>query len=167
LDLRGNASQQTGFIHTYTDQTSTISNNLTLSSYLYILSSAGTGPVVLNGNISGAGEIGAANRGVLRLAGNNTFSGGMDLSYGDQLQVTNSASRGAGTRWRDAGTAIRAYGAPVTLPNAVTFYNVGTYSFVGDKDITFNGPATITNGGPKPFDVAADINARVQGVRHG
>jgi autotransporter-associated beta strand protein len=167
LDLRGNATQQTGFIHTLTDQTSTISNNLTLSSYLYVIGNSGSGPVILNGNISGANTIGAANRGVLRLAGNNTFSGGIDLSYGDELQVTNSASLGTGTLWMDAGTSIRAFGAPVTLPNAYTFYNVGTYSFVGDKDITFNGPGTITNGGPKEFDVAAGITARFNGVISG
>jgi autotransporter-associated beta strand protein len=166
LDLHGDPTiqQQTGFIHTDSTLTNTINNNLVLSDYLYVTGSAGSGPIVLKGSISGTGELAAANRGVLRLAGNNTFSGGIDLSYGDELQVTNSNSLGTGSLFMDAGTKIRAYGAPVTLPNAVTFYNVGTYSFTGDKDITFNGPATITNGGPKEFDVASGITARFNGV---
>ena len=167
LDFHGNANAQTGFIHTDSILTNTIHNNLTLSNYLYVTGNTGSGPIVLGGSISGAAMIGAANRGVLRLAGNNTFSGGIDLTFGDELQVTNSSSLGTGTLWMNAGTAIRAYGAPVTLPNAVTFYNVGTYSFVGDKDITFNGPATITNGGPKQFDVAPGITARFNGVLSG
>ncbi|HEY7086472.1 MAG TPA: hypothetical protein VH518_00205, partial [Tepidisphaeraceae bacterium] len=169
LDLRGDpsAQQQTGFIQNHSTLTNTVHNNLTLSSYLYVLGDIGSGPIVLSGNISGANPIGCANRGVLRLSGNNTYAGGTDLSYGDELQVTNSASLGTGTLSMDAGTSIRAYGAPVTLPNAMTFYNVGTYSFVGDQDITFNGPATITNGGPKEFDVASGITARFNGVVSG
>src|SRR5262245_39102791 len=53
LDLRGDpdVQQLTGFIHTLTDQTSTVSNNLILSSYLYVIGNYGSGPVVLNGAI--------------------------------------------------------------------------------------------------------------------
>jgi autotransporter-associated beta strand protein len=169
LDLRGdpNAGQLTGYIQNLSTLTNTVHNNLTLSSWLYVLGNVGSGPIVLSGNISGANTIGASNHGVLRLSGNNTFSGGVYLTSNDELQVTNSASLGTGTVSMDAGTSIRAYGVPVTLPNAVNFFNVGTYSFTGDKDITFNGPADIENGGPKQFDVAPGITARFNGVISG
>jgi hypothetical protein len=148
LDLHTTPNDQNGYIHTYSTLTNTVHNNLTLSSHLYVMGNSGSGPVVLTGNISGAEGIGCANRGILRLAGNNTYAGTTDLSYGDELQVTNSSSLGTGTLYMDAGTSLRAYGAPVTLPNPISFYNVGTYSFTGDKDITFNGPARSITAGP-------------------
>ncbi|MEI6486416.1 MAG: autotransporter-associated beta strand repeat-containing protein [Sphingomonadales bacterium] len=118
----------------------------------------GTNNFTLSGNVGGAGLLSKVGSGNLILSGNNSYSGGTNLTAGS-LTVTNSNSIGTGTLAVAGGTTVLAGATPngsavITLGNAVTLGSgTGTFGLQGnatsygiDTTVTTNGTTLTLNG---------------------
>ena len=110
-----------------------------------------------NGTISAilAGTVGAnkTTGGTVTLSGNNTFSGGVNLSAG-QLNINHAAAIGNGTLTINGGTLDNTSAAAITLSNNNAQNWNGDFAFTGTKDlnlgngsVTMNSARTVTVSG--------------------
>lgn len=105
---------------------------------------AASGPIVLSGNLSGAGGIVKTGANALTLNGTNSHAGGTTLTAGT-LNLRNAAALGSGTLVINAGTLDNTIGSPLTLStnNAQTWN--GNWTFAGSNDLDMGtGLATMT-----------------------
>ncbi|WP_254512258.1 autotransporter-associated beta strand repeat-containing protein [Anatilimnocola floriformis] len=100
--------------------------------------------LVISANITGAADIGInkAGGGTLVLSGNNTLAGPVALTAGIVGIGSNNAF-GTGIVSLQ-GSTLRAFGADRTVPTPVSLD--ATVPVLGDLDITFTAPATLTAG---------------------
>ncbi len=111
-----------------------------------------------SGVISGGGDIlTKSGSGTLRLTGNNTFSGGLNLDAGTLVLGHNSAA-GSGALVFADGVTIAATGGSRTIANALTFNgNVtfdGTDPLIFTSDIALNGDRAFTVNNTTTFSGA-------------
>ncbi|NDG71091.1 MAG: hypothetical protein EBY32_07245, partial [Proteobacteria bacterium] len=110
-----------------------------------------------NGTISAilAGTVGAnkTTGGTVTLSGNNTFSGGVNLSAG-QLNINHAAAIGNGTLTINGGTLDNTSASAITLSNNNAQNWNGDFAFTGTKDlnlgngsVTMNSARTVTVSG--------------------
>ena len=117
----------------------------------------------VTGNIVGAGHVSTAptqDNVTLRLAGNNTYSGGFDFAGGIVIADTNSAF-GTGLITSSAGTSNLSSSAGArTIANPMLFTG-GFFGITGTNPFTFTGPGAL---GGTLFGVAAGNTATFSGV---
>ena len=106
------------------------------------LTLAGSFSNILNGIVSGSGGLTKIGTGVLRLAGSNTFAGGLSLREGTLLAAHDLALGTGALTWTN-GT-IQADGGARVLTNAVSLS--GTPTIGGALDLTFTGATTVSGG---------------------
>lgn len=98
--------------------------------------------LILSANITGAADIGwnKGGGGTLVLSGNNTYAGPASMG-GGIVGVGSNNAFGVGLLALQSST-LRAFGGDRTISN--TFSIDGTLPVLGDLDLTFTGPGTIT-----------------------
>ena len=147
----GNITTGTGSLGVFGDLTSTadpmtatISGNYVVADFVTVFHVA-DGPAAIDldiqANVSGS-QIIKDGAGTVRLAGNNSFSGGFWLEAG-ALALGSNGALGSGVL-AVQGASILADGATRTLGNAVTFS--GDSSIAGSQTLYLNGAVTMLSG---------------------
>lgn len=130
--------------------TNTISNNIVLNTPLLQMTSGtdSTRKLILSGNISGTGGIAKAfTFDTLRLTGNNTFEGGIQVNRGT-LEIGSNTALGTGALALSTANSagITAYGGARSLTNALKLGGLETgqtSSTVVTGNLTLGGTVTI------------------------
>ncbi len=118
--------------------------------------------ITFNGVISGSGGLRDAFSSYTVLNGNNTYSGGTNMSTGT-YQLGHNNALGTGTVWTSGVANILASGGAKTIGNELRLNN-GALNILGTDAITFTG-STYLNGTNHNFNVAnAAMVAEFSGV---
>jgi len=100
--------------------------------------------LTISGNISGGFGItktaGAGTFGVLTLSGNNTFTGGVDLTSGT-LKLGHASALGTGALTINAGSIDNSSGAALTLANNNPITINGNFTFTGTDNLNLGNGA--------------------------
>jgi len=102
--------------------------------------------VTYGGSISGAGAVNQFGAGVLTLTGNNTFTGGLDITSGT-VSVSSAAALGGGTVLLSRGTLSTSASFSTVRPLNLATYptNYGTVDVATGKTLGWSG--SVTGGG--------------------
>ncbi|WP_211259066.1 beta strand repeat-containing protein, partial [Tatumella morbirosei] len=114
----------------------TLANNVLLSGDSATVNT-GSHSETLSGVISGDGELAKAGTGTLTLAGENTYTGGTDLTAGE-IDVANNNALSSGTLSMADGTSLGFTTGDLNLANAVALTGTGTVA-TGSHNETLSG----------------------------
>jgi autotransporter-associated beta strand protein len=109
------------------------------------------------GTIAGALGLTKSGTGTLTLAGNNTFTGGVNLTAG-QLNINNANALGSGTFTLASGVAFdNTSGSDLTITNNLTQSNLASFTYVGSGNMTLtDGGTQINLGNNATYTIASN-----------